>query len=83
MTAWTRSSHCPNNATCVEVRHTTACTDLGELHPDCENQSHAKTDVVAVRDSKDPGRQPLVFTLEEWAAFTAGVKAGEFDEATS
>jgi hypothetical protein len=34
---------------------------------------------VAVRDSKDRGQTPLVFTRDEWAAFLAGAKAGEFD----
>lgn len=33
----------------------------------------------AVRDSKDPGGAKLAFTADEWAAFAAGVKAGEFD----
>jgi Domain of unknown function (DUF397) len=33
----------------------------------------------AVRDSKDPSGPRLAFAAEEWAAFTAGVKAGEFD----
>lgn len=33
----------------------------------------------AVRDSKDPDGPVLVFTASEWAAFTAGVRAGEFD----
>jgi hypothetical protein len=33
---------------------------------------------VAVRDSKNPGQQPLVFTAAEWTAFVAGVRAGEF-----
>lgn len=31
----------------------------------------------AVRDSKDPGREPLRFTASEWAAFCSGVIAGE------
>lgn len=35
--------------------------------------------VVAVRDSKAPERPALVFTLDEWAAFTGGTKDGEFD----
>ncbi len=35
--------------------------------------------VVAVRDSKDPDGPKLAFTADEWAAFTAGVKDGEFD----
>jgi hypothetical protein len=34
---------------------------------------------LAVRDSKDPGGPKLVFAADEWAAFIAGVKAGEFD----
>jgi hypothetical protein len=33
---------------------------------------------VAVRDSKDPDGPELVFTPDEWRAFTAGMKAGEF-----
>ncbi|NMI01593.1 DUF397 domain-containing protein [Pseudonocardia acidicola] len=36
---------------------------------------------VAVRDSKNREQGPLVFTSEEWAAFVAGVKNGEFDPA--
>ena len=34
---------------------------------------------VAVRDSKDPDGPKLAFGPDEWAAFTAGVKAGQFD----
>ena len=34
---------------------------------------------VAVRDSKDPDGPRLVVTPDEWRAFAAGVKAGEFD----
>jgi hypothetical protein len=33
----------------------------------------------AVRDSKDRHGPALVFTPAEWAAFTAGVRDGEFD----
>jgi hypothetical protein len=32
-----------------------------------------------VRDGKNPGGAMLVFDRSEWAAFVAGVKAGEFD----
>jgi hypothetical protein len=35
--------------------------------------------VVGVRDSKDRSGPALTFTPEEWAAFVAGVKGGEFD----
>lgn len=34
---------------------------------------------AAVRDSKDPTGPALKFTAAQWAAFTAGVRAGEFD----
>lgn len=33
----------------------------------------------AVRDSKDPSGPALMVTATEWVAFTAGVRAGEFD----
>jgi hypothetical protein len=37
---------------------------------------------VAVRDSKQQGRGPvLLFTAHEWDAFLAGVRNGEFDRA--
>lgn len=36
---------------------------------------------VWMRDSKDPGGPVLEFSADEFAAFVAGVKAGEFDSA--
>jgi Domain of unknown function (DUF397) len=33
----------------------------------------------AVRDSKNPTGAHLTFTATEWSAFTAGVRAGDFD----
>jgi hypothetical protein len=35
--------------------------------------------VIAVRDSKDPDGPKLAFAPDAWGAFTAAVKAGEFD----
>ena len=35
---------------------------------------------VVVRDSKHPHGPGLCFTADEWAAFIAGAKAGEFDD---
>ena len=35
--------------------------------------------IVAVRDSKDRSGPALIFTPDEWTAFLAGVKDGEFD----
>jgi Domain of unknown function (DUF397) len=34
---------------------------------------------VALRDSSTPSRQPHFFGPDDWNAFVAGVKAGEFD----
>lgn len=33
----------------------------------------------AVRDSKNPTGPTLRFTTAAWSAFTAGIRAGEFD----
>ncbi len=35
--------------------------------------------IVAVRDSKDPDGPKLIFTPDEWRAFAAGIRGGEFD----
>ncbi len=33
----------------------------------------------AVRDSKNPAGPELMFTPAQWAAFTSGIRTGEFD----
>lgn len=38
-----------------------------------------KAGTIAVRDTKDVAKTTLSFTHEEWEAFVAGVKNGEFD----
>lgn len=35
--------------------------------------------LVAVRDSKNPDGPALTLSLDSWAAFTRGIKHGEFD----
>jgi Domain of unknown function (DUF397) len=35
--------------------------------------------VIAMRDSRHPDGPVLIFTPDEWTAFTAGVQDGEFD----
>jgi hypothetical protein len=35
--------------------------------------------VIAMRDGKHPDGPVLIFTPDEWRAFTAGVNDGEFD----
>ena len=46
---------------------------------DCVEVGLQSDGSVAVRDTKDPQRVTLSFTPEEWSAFVAGVKNGEFD----
>jgi Domain of unknown function (DUF397) len=45
-----------------------ACVEVADLDGGC-----------AVRDSKNPTGPALMFTATAWAAFTTGVRAGEFD----
>jgi hypothetical protein len=45
----------------------------------CVEVAGNRPGVVAVRDSKDPGGPVLAFRPDDWRAFTAAVKAGEFD----
>jgi Domain of unknown function (DUF397) len=45
----------------------------------CVEVGRAADGAILVRDTKDRTQQALAFTDEEWAAFVAGVKAGEFD----
>ena len=35
---------------------------------------------AVIRDSKDPDGPRLCFTADEWTAFLAGVRAGEFND---
>lgn len=44
----------------------------------CVEVGRSPEGAVMVRDTKDRA-QELTFTDEEWVAFVAGVKAGEFD----
>ncbi|MFF2080478.1 DUF397 domain-containing protein [Kitasatospora sp. NPDC058162] len=46
----------------------------------CVEVSDSLPGVVPVRDSKDPEGPALAFPTDVFAAFIAGVKAGEFGE---
>jgi Domain of unknown function (DUF397) len=46
----------------------------------CFEIARLRGDRIGVRDTKDHGSGPvLVFNQDEWTAFMAGLKAGEFD----
>jgi hypothetical protein len=45
----------------------------------CVEVAHLPEGGVAVRDTKDRGKSPHVFTRHEWECFLTGAKDGEFD----
>jgi len=45
----------------------------------CVQVAHLPGGYVALRDSKDTSKAAHVFDHEEWDAFLAGVKNGQFD----
>jgi hypothetical protein len=53
-----------------------ACSSDG-----CVEVAHLADGSVALRDSKDVRKAAHVFDRDEWSAFIAGVKNGEFDVA--
>jgi Domain of unknown function (DUF397) len=57
----------------IEFRVSSFC-DFGN----CVEVGQLPGGAVAVRDTKDRDHS-LVFTPDEWTAFVAGVKNGEFD----
>jgi Domain of unknown function (DUF397) len=72
---WKRSSYSMGNGDCVEVDAAWRKSSYSEANGCVEV---ARPGPVLVRDSKDPDGPVLSFTPGEWAAFTAGVRAGEF-----
>jgi hypothetical protein len=46
---------------------------------DCVEVARNLPGIVAVRDSKDPDGPKLIFSPDEWRAFAAGIRGGEFD----
>lgn len=79
--------------TCVQVQWATAiacdteaCVEVGiwKASEACEAGSCVEVcgdehDQILVRDSKNPEAGHLSFTKDEWLAFLAGAKTGEFD----
>ena len=52
-----------------------ACIEIAVLPGSKEGSDH----VIAMRDGSHPDGPALIFTPDEWRAFTAGVNDGEFD----
>ena|SRR5690348_8782112 len=62
---WSTASQCEVSSTAESIG---SCVEVGSV-----------TAEVLIRNSREPGGPVLNFTHEEWEAFVAGVKAGEFD----
>ncbi|HZA18054.1 MAG TPA: DUF397 domain-containing protein [Pseudonocardiaceae bacterium] len=60
----------------VEWRKSSYSTVIEEF--ECVEVADLGHGAVALRDSTDHTRAPLRFTAAEWAAFTAGVRDGQF-----
>ena len=74
---WTRSTKCEQGA-CVEVAweastkcDTNACVEVS-------GHNHPEVGVIVVRNNQRPSDM-VQFDHDEWKAFIAGVKEGEFD----
>lgn len=79
--AWRTSSYSGQNGSCVEVAVVPArrTSSHSGQNGDCVEVAQTRSGLVAVRDSKDRGGPVLAFAPEEWQAFTAALKDGEFD----
>ena len=60
----------------VKWRKSSYSTVIEEF--ECVEVADLGDGAVALRDSADHTRAPLRFTAAEWAAFTAGVRDGQF-----
>lgn len=75
---WKKSSFC-DAGVCIEVADCEqgACVEVGFLNAS-PHLIDGKQGIVAIRNSQVPG-EVIWCDGDEWAAFVAGVKAGEFD----
>jgi Domain of unknown function (DUF397) len=78
---WRKASYSSNDTSCVEVgvwrkasysNNGASCVEVGA------SRGAGEGALCLVRDTKDRGGPSLAFTAGQWAAFVAGVKAGEF-----
>jgi hypothetical protein len=54
-------------------------SSLSSYNTNCVEVAGLADDIIRVRDSKNPRRGMLNFTIAEWDAFLGGVRNGEFD----
>jgi Domain of unknown function (DUF397) len=75
---WRKSSYSgTNGGACIEVAEVWRKSSYsGDNGGDCVEVADASPAAVAVRDSKDPGGPKLIFTTQDWAAFTEAIRTG-------
>jgi Domain of unknown function (DUF397) len=56
-----------------------AKSSLSHVNGNCVEVAGLATDLIRIRNSKDPKGPALQFTPAEWDAFLGGVRKGEFD----
>jgi hypothetical protein len=76
--SWRKSSYSGGNGgNCVEVAEVWHKSSYsGGNGGDCVEVAAALPAAIAVRDSKDPDGPRLIFTPQDWAAFTAAIRSG-------
>jgi len=75
---WRKSSYSNGQASCVQVKGVWRKSSYSNGQANCV-EVRGQAEAVDVRDSKDPGGPALSFGAVQWAAFTEGIKLGEFD----
>jgi Domain of unknown function (DUF397) len=75
--SWRKSGYSGGNGgNCVEVAEVWRKSSYsGSNGGDCIEVAPLPA-AIAVRDSKDPDGPKLIFTPQDWAAFTAGLRTG-------
>ena len=54
-------------------------SSFSQWNPNCVEVAHLPGGGMALRDDKDRSKPAFQFNREEWVAFIAGAKAGDFD----
>jgi hypothetical protein len=76
--SWRKSSYSGSNGgACIEVAEVWRKSSYSASNGgNCVEVARTLPAAIAVRDSKDPDGPRLIFTPQDWAAFTAAIRTG-------